>query len=49
VTLGSYEQYRRPLANNFVHQRNAEELTRSDAVLNMERSLIERCDDGKKD
>lgn len=46
-TLGDYEQYRRALARDPLHQRNAEELTRSGAILNMERSLIERCGDGK--
>ena len=48
-TLASYEQYRRALADNPLHQRNAAELTRSGAVLSMERSIIEKCGDGNED
>jgi hypothetical protein len=48
-TLASYEHYRKALADDPLHQRNADELIRSGAVLNMERSIIERCDDGKED
>ena len=48
LTLASYEQYRKALADDPLHQRNADELTRSGAVLNMERSIIERCRDGKE-
>lgn len=48
LTLASYEQYRKALADDPLHQRNADELTRSCAVINMERSIIERCSDGKK-
>jgi hypothetical protein len=29
--------------------RNADELTRSGAIITMERSIIERCSDGKQD
>jgi len=46
LTLGAYEQYRKALAENPLHQRNADELARSGAVLSMERSFLERCDDG---
>jgi uncharacterized protein (DUF1330 family) len=48
-TLASYEQYRKALADDPLHERNAEKLTRSGAVVNMERSIIERCCDGKED
>jgi hypothetical protein len=48
LTLASYEQYRKALADDPLHQRNADELTRSGAVINMERSIIERCRDGKE-
>ena len=41
LTLTASEQYRQALADNPLHQRNADELTRSDVVLNMERSIIE--------
>ena len=47
--LASYEQYRKALADDPLHQRNADELTRSGAVLSMERSIIEKCGDGKED
>lgn len=49
LRLASYEQYRKALADDPLHQRNVDELTRSGAVLNMERSIIERCTDGKED
>jgi NIPSNAP len=48
LTLAAYEQYRKALADDPLHQRNADELTRSGAVINMERSIIERCGDGKE-
>src|ERR1700733_12784987 len=48
LTLASYEQYRKALAEDPLHQRNADELTRSGAIVNMERSIIERCSDGKE-
>ena len=48
LTLASYEQYRKALADHPLHQRNDDELTRSGAVINMERSIIERCSDGKE-
>jgi hypothetical protein len=48
LSLASYEEYRKALANDPLHQRNAEELTRSGAVLNTERSIIQRCCDGKE-
>jgi hypothetical protein len=49
LTLASYEQYRKALAEDALHQRNAEELTRSGAIINMDRSLLVRCSDGKAD
>jgi hypothetical protein len=45
-TLASYEQYRKALAEDSLHQRNADELRLSGAIINMERSIIERCVDG---
>jgi hypothetical protein len=48
VTLAAYEQYRKVLADDPLHQRNADELTRSSAVINVERSIIERCSDEKE-
>ena len=48
LTLASYEQYRKALVDDPLHQRNADELTRSGAVINMERSIIERCSAGKE-
>ena len=48
LTLASYEQYRKALADDPLRQRNVDELTRSGAVINMERSIIERCSDGKE-
>jgi hypothetical protein len=47
-TLASYEEYRKALAADPLHQHNADELIRSGAVLSMERSIVERCDDGKQ-
>jgi hypothetical protein len=47
LTLASYERYRKALADDPLHQRNADELTRSGAMINMERSIIEGCGDGK--
>ena len=47
-TLASYERYRRALADDPLHRRNVDALTRSGAVLNMERSIIERCRDDAK-
>jgi hypothetical protein len=41
-------KYRKALANDPLHQRNADELTRSGAVINMKRSILERCSDGKE-
>jgi NIPSNAP len=49
LTLASYEQYRKALAEDPLHQLNAEELTRSGAIVNMERSLLMRCSDGTAD
>jgi NIPSNAP len=48
LTLASYEEYRKALADDPLHQRNAAELIRSGAMINMERSIIERCSDGKE-
>lgn len=48
LTLASYEQYRNALANDALHQRNVEDLTRSGAIIAMERSIIERCTDGRE-
>ena len=36
------------LADDPLPQRNADAFTRSGAVINMERSIIERCGDGKE-
>jgi hypothetical protein len=49
VTLASYEQYRKALAEDPLHQRNADELTRSGVIINMDRSLLVGCSDGKAD
>ena len=43
ATLDSYERYRKVLADDPLHQRNIEALTRSGAVLNTERAFIARC------
>jgi NIPSNAP len=48
LTLGSYEEYRKALADDRLHHRNADELIRSGAVIRMERSIVERCRDGKE-
>jgi hypothetical protein len=48
LTLASYEQYRKALADDPLHQHNADELTRSEAVINMERSIIEHCSGEKE-
>jgi NIPSNAP len=48
LTLAGYEQYRKALVDDPLHQRNADELTHSGAVISMERSFIERCGDGKE-
>lgn len=45
ATLAAYEDYRKALAADPLHGRNADALTRSGAILNMERSIIERCGD----
>jgi NIPSNAP len=47
-TLALYEQYRQALADDPLHQRNVDELVRNGAVINMERSIIERCGDGNQ-
>ena len=48
LPLASSEQYRTALADDPLHQRNAGELTRSGVIINMDRSIIERCSDGKE-
>lgn len=48
LTLASYEQYRKTLADDPLHQRNADELIRSGAVIQMERSIIKGFSDGKE-
>jgi hypothetical protein len=48
LTLASYEAYRKALADDPLHQRNADELIRSGAVIQMERSIIERGSNGKE-
>jgi hypothetical protein len=48
MTLGAYELYRKTLAADPLHQRNADELTRSGVIIKTERSLLERCHDGKE-
>lgn len=42
LTLASYEQYRRALAEDSDHQKNAAELERSGAIVALNRSIIER-------
>jgi NIPSNAP len=49
LTLASYERYRKALAEDSLHQRNAYELTRGGAIITMERLIIKRCGDGKQD
>lgn len=44
-TLASYEQYRGVLASDPLHKRNADALVGSGVILNMERSIIERCEE----
>jgi hypothetical protein len=41
-TLASYEQYRRSLADDPDHRKYAAELTRSGAIVSMNRTFIER-------
>jgi hypothetical protein len=48
-SFDSYEKYREKLAESPLHRRNAEALTQSGALLNIERTFIERCTDGKED
>jgi hypothetical protein len=45
ATLSSYEQYRRALAIDPLHRKNAAELERSGVVVAMNRSIIERVGD----
>ena len=42
LTLASYEQYRRALAEDPDHRKNAAELERSGAIVALHRSIIER-------
>jgi len=42
LTLASYEQYRRALAGDPDHKKNAAELERSGVIVALNRSLIER-------
>jgi NIPSNAP len=42
LTLGAYEAYRKALAEDSMHQRNAAELERSGAIVKMERSFVKR-------
>jgi hypothetical protein len=42
LTLGAYEAYRKALADDPLHKKNAGELTKSGAIVNMERSIIQR-------
>jgi NIPSNAP len=46
LSLASYELYRKALADAPLHQRNADELTRSGVILNVERSIIVRHANG---
>ena len=46
-SLATYEQYRCALADNPDHKKNAAELTRSGAIVAMNRSIIERIEDGQ--
>jgi hypothetical protein len=46
-TLASYEQYRRALAEDPDHKKNAADLERSGAIVAMTRSIIERVGDGQ--
>lgn len=45
TSLEHYERYRNVLSEDPLHQRNVRALTESGAVVNMERSVIERCKD----
>jgi len=45
-SLSDYELYRKRLAEDSVHEVNAEALTLSRVIVSMERSLIERVDGG---
>ena len=47
LTLAAYEQYRKALADDPLHKQNTAELERSGAIINMERSVIERHGDEK--
>ena len=47
ATLSSYEQYRRVLADDSLHRKNAAALERSGAIVAMNRSIIERVGDGR--
>ena len=44
MSLTSYEQYRKALADDPVSKRNAEALQSSGAIISMERSFIERVE-----
>jgi hypothetical protein len=48
ATLSSYEQYRRALADDSLHRKNAAELERSGVILAMNRSIIERIGDVRR-
>jgi hypothetical protein len=45
LTLASYEQYRKALADDDDHKKNAVELERSGAIVSMMRSFIERVEE----
>jgi len=45
LTLASYEQYRRALAEDPSHKKNAAELEGSGAIVTLHRSIIERIGD----
>ena len=44
VSLTSYEAYRKTLAGDPEHKRNADELDRSGVIVSVERSFIERIE-----
>jgi hypothetical protein len=44
VSLTTYEQYRKTLANDPEHKRNADELDRRGVIVSVERSFIERIE-----
>jgi hypothetical protein len=48
LTLGAYKAYRKALAEDPLHKRNAAALEQSGVILNMERSIIERRGDSKR-